>query len=139
MSNGAFARSAAGYILVFPSDRPETIARYFEITKNEFPLDCLEFFCLTPLPGSEDHKVLQVLHQQDVWMEPDLNFYDLEHVTLKHPIIYKKNLATGLSSGLETIFHPRTCGNGNSTGCSKKTKREQGHVFSHMILRVYDQ
>ena len=48
------------------------------------PLDCLEFFCLTPLPGSEDH---QKLHQQGVWMEPDMNCYDLEHVTVKHPIM----------------------------------------------------
>ena len=29
-----------------------------EIIKKELPLDILEFFCLTPLPGSEDHKVL---------------------------------------------------------------------------------
>ena len=45
-----------GYILGFPTDTPETIARDIEVIKNELPIDILEFFCLTPLPGSEDHK-----------------------------------------------------------------------------------
>ncbi len=78
--------TVAGYILGFPSDTPETIARDIKIIKKEIPLDCLEFFYLTPLPGSEDHKVL---HQQGVWMESDMNVYDLEHVTVKHPIMSK--------------------------------------------------
>ena len=37
---------------------------------------------LTPLPGSEDHNTL---HEQGVWMEPDLNAYDLETATVAHP------------------------------------------------------
>jgi hypothetical protein len=41
----------------------------------------LEFFCLTPLPGSEDH---QVLWKAGVTMEPDLNKYDVEHVCAPH-------------------------------------------------------
>ncbi len=36
----------------------------------------------TPLPGSEDH---QTLYQKGVWMDPDLNKYDLETVTVEHP------------------------------------------------------
>ena len=48
----------AGYILGFPADTPDSIRRDIEIIKRELPLDILEFFCLTPLPGSEDHKVL---------------------------------------------------------------------------------
>ena len=46
----------AGYILGFPADTPETIRRDIEIIQRELPLDVLEFFCLTPLPGSEDHQ-----------------------------------------------------------------------------------
>src|SRR5262249_50831044 len=46
------------------------------------PLDIIEFFCLTPLPGSEDH---QVLWKKGVAMEPDLNKYDVEHVCASHP------------------------------------------------------
>ncbi len=70
-----------GYILGFPADSPENILRDIEIIKNELPVDLLEFFCLTPLPGSEDHKKLEA---QGVWMDPDMNKYDLEHVTTAH-------------------------------------------------------
>jgi Radical SAM superfamily len=72
----------AGYILGFPSDTPETIRRDIAIIQKELPLDIIEFFCLTPLPGSEDH---QVLWKKGVAMEPDLNTYDVEHVCTSHP------------------------------------------------------
>jgi len=72
----------AGYILGFPEDTPESIAEDIAIIQRELPLDVLEFFCLTPLPGSEDHKKLW---QRGVAMDPDLNKYDLEHVVTAHP------------------------------------------------------
>jgi radical SAM superfamily enzyme YgiQ (UPF0313 family) len=71
----------AGYIIGFPNDTPESILADIEIIKRELPVDILEFFFLTPLPGSEDHKVLW---QKGVWMDPDMNKYDLEHVTTAH-------------------------------------------------------
>lgn len=71
----------AGYILGFPADTPESIREDIEIIKKELPLDILEFFCLTPLPGSEDHKVLDA---KGVWMDPDMNKYDLEQVVTGH-------------------------------------------------------
>jgi len=71
----------AGYILGFPADTPQSIRQDIEIIKKELPLDILEFFCLTPLPGSEDHKVLT---EKDVWMDPDMNKYDLEQVVTAH-------------------------------------------------------
>jgi hypothetical protein len=74
----------AGYILGFPADTPESIRRDIEIIKKELPLDILEFFCLTPLPGSEDHKVLW---QKGAWMDPDMNKYDLEHVVADHSLM----------------------------------------------------
>ena len=74
----------AGYILGFPTDTPETVARDIETIKRELPIDILEFFFLTPLPGSEDHKVL---HLKGARMEPDMNNYDLEHVCADHPIM----------------------------------------------------
>ncbi len=72
----------AGYILGFPNDTPESIRHDLEIIKKELPLDMLEFFVLTPLPGSEDHKVLW---EKGVWMDPDMNKYDVEHVVTAHP------------------------------------------------------
>ncbi len=71
----------AGYILGFPADTAELIREDIEIIKKELPVDMLEFFVLTPLPGSEDHKVLW---QKGVWMDPDMNKYDLEHVVTGH-------------------------------------------------------
>jgi radical SAM superfamily enzyme YgiQ (UPF0313 family) len=71
----------AGYILGFPNDTPESVRRDIEIIKKEMPLDVLEFFFLTPLPGSEDHKVLR---SKEVPLDPDLNKYDLEHALMPH-------------------------------------------------------
>jgi len=72
----------AGYILGFPTDTPETIARDIGIIQRELPIDMLEFFMLTPLPGSKDH---QDMYQRGDRLDPDLNKYDLEHVTTDHP------------------------------------------------------
>ncbi|PKA41324.1 radical SAM protein [Rhizobium sullae] len=71
----------AGYILGFPSDTPETIRRDIKIIQHELPLDVIEFFVLTPLPGSEDH---QTLWRKGVPMDADLNTYDVEHVCTAH-------------------------------------------------------
>jgi hypothetical protein len=76
------ATTYAGYILGFPGDTKESILRDIEIIKRELPLDVLEFFFLTPLPGSEDHKVLL---QNGAWMDSDLNKYDLDHRVSHHP------------------------------------------------------
>ena len=75
-----------GYILGFPNDTPESVRRDIEIIKKELPLDVLEFFFLTPLPGSEDHKVLC---SNGVRLDPDLNKYDLEHALVPHPHMTK--------------------------------------------------
>jgi radical SAM superfamily enzyme YgiQ (UPF0313 family) len=74
--------TVAGYILGFPSDTPESIERDIRTIQRELPVDVLEFFCLTPLPGSVDH---QTLYRKGVPMDPDMNRYDVEHVTTAHP------------------------------------------------------
>jgi radical SAM superfamily enzyme YgiQ (UPF0313 family) len=72
----------AGYILGFPADTPETIRRDIRIIQKELPVDILEFFILTPLPGSEDH---QTLWKAGAALDHDLNRYDVEHVCAAHP------------------------------------------------------
>lgn len=71
----------AGYILGFPADTPATIRRDIAIIQKELPLDIIEFFILTPLPGSEDH---QALWKSGAVLERDLNIYDAEHVCTTH-------------------------------------------------------
>jgi radical SAM superfamily enzyme YgiQ (UPF0313 family) len=71
----------AGYIIGFPSDTPESVMRDIQTIQRELPIDLLEPHCLTPLPGSEDH---QKLHRAGAYLDPDLNKYDLEHVTAEH-------------------------------------------------------
>ncbi|MBD1548127.1 B12-binding domain-containing radical SAM protein [Roseibium aggregatum] len=78
------ATTYAGYIIGFPGDTKESVLRDIEIIKKELPLDLLEFFFLTPLPGSEDHKVLL---EKGIWMDPDLNKYDLNHRVSHHPVM----------------------------------------------------
>ncbi|MDV4157009.1 radical SAM protein [Rhizobium brockwellii] len=77
----------AGYILGFPADTPESIRRDIAIIQEELPLDVIEFFILTPLPGSEDH---QVLWKKGIEMDADLNIYDVEHVCTAHPKMSKQ-------------------------------------------------
>ncbi len=77
----AGAITYAGYIIGFPGDTKESIIRDVEIIKRELPLDILEFFVLTPLPGSEDHKTLWTKGE---WMDGDLNKYDLNHRVTHH-------------------------------------------------------
>jgi radical SAM superfamily enzyme YgiQ (UPF0313 family) len=72
----------AGYILGFPSDTPESIARDIGIIQRELPIDIMEFFMLTPLPGSKDHQEMYLRGER---MEADTNKYDAEHATADHP------------------------------------------------------
>ncbi|MSR59572.1 MAG: radical SAM protein [Planctomycetaceae bacterium] len=75
------ALTHAGYILGFPADTPESIERDIKVLQQELPIDIVEFFILTPLPGSEDHKILA---EKGVSMDPDMNNYDTEHVAVRH-------------------------------------------------------
>jgi len=93
----------AGYILGFPGDTPETIVRDIRIIQRELPLDLLEFFCLTPLPGSEDHKRL---FGAGVPMDPDLNKYDLEHVCTAHPLMSKEDWERAYRLAWKTYYTP---------------------------------
>ena len=115
-----------GYILGFPGDTRESVLHDIEVIKKELPVDLLEFFYLTPLPGSEDHKKL---HEAGVAMDEDLNKYDLNHDVTGHPTmsrdewrgtyhaawqsyytdehvetVIKRSIATGASPGKTMFF-----------------------------------
>ena len=72
----------AGYILGFPTDTFNGILEDINIIKKELPVDILQLSCLTPLPGSEDHRKLWEI---GVPMDTDYNRYDIEHPCVAHP------------------------------------------------------
>ena len=93
----------AGYILGFPGDTPASIARDIGIIQRELPIDILEFFVLTPLPGSADH---QKLHLANVTMEADMNRYDMVHVTTAHPVMTDAELQEAYRTAWEIYYSP---------------------------------
>ena len=93
--------TTAGYITGFPGDTPESIVRDIEIIKAELPVDILEFFFLTPLPGSADHKRL---YQKGVPMDEDLNKYDLNHVCTEHETMSKEEWERAYRLAWDTFY-----------------------------------
>jgi hypothetical protein len=92
-----------GYILGFPADTPQSVREDIEIIKKELPIDILTFYYLTPLPGSEDHKVLW---QKGAWMDPDMNNYDLEHPVAAHPTMSAEQLKQVYKMAWQTFYTP---------------------------------
>ncbi len=70
------------YIIGFPDDTPESIRRDVAVLHRDLPMERLEFSVMTPLPGSQDHKEMYLRGE---YMDPDLNKFDLYHVTARHP------------------------------------------------------
>jgi len=116
----AGAITCAGYILGFPKDTVESIVRDIKIIQHELPLDILEFFFLTPLPGSEDHKKL---HLAGVPMDPDMNKYDLEHATTAHSLMSKSEWERAYRLAWETYYTPEHVETvmRRATACGMKT------------------
>jgi hypothetical protein len=116
MWRDAGAITYAGYILGFPADTKASILRDIEIIKRELPIDILEFFFLTPLPGSEDHKLLDA---KGIWMDPDMNKYDLNHRVSHHGTMSDEDWEEAYRAAWRAFYTPehintilrRTCAN----------------------------
>ncbi|MBT3514090.1 MAG: radical SAM protein [Nitrospina sp.] len=93
--------TCCGYILGFPNDTQESILRDIEIIKRELPVDLLEFFYLTPFPGSEDHKKLHAIGTE---MDKDLNMYDANHPVTAHPKMSKENWEDACHKAWENYY-----------------------------------
>jgi Radical SAM superfamily len=93
--------TCCGYILGFPGDTEESILHDIRIIQKELPIDLLEFFILTPLPGSEDH---QKLYNAGVAMDPDMNKYDVNHVTTAHPRMSAEEWEHAFQSAWRTYY-----------------------------------
>ena len=126
----------AGFILGFPNDTPESIIRDIEIIKRELPIDIMEFFCLTPLPGSEDH---QKLAAGGVWMDPDMNGYDLDHVVTGHPRMSKDQWERIYRKAWEVYYTPEhmitVMRRGEACGLVYRRTLEALVFFYHCVTR----
>lgn len=100
----AGAVTHVGYILGFPSDTPESIARDIGIIQRELPVEVLDFFILTPLPGSQDHKEF---FMKGVEMDGDLNRYDTFHVTMDHPRMSRQELLDAYRNAWRLYYTPQ--------------------------------
>jgi len=101
--HAAGALTYAGYILGFPGDTPESIERDIRTIQKELPIDLLEFFILTPLPGSADHKGLYL---NGVVMDSDLNNYDVVHVTTRHGTMTDEELLGIYAKAWDLYYSP---------------------------------
>jgi hypothetical protein len=130
----AGAITTAGYILGFPFDTPESIREDIEIIKKELPLDILELFCLTPLPGSEDHKVLW---QKGEWMHTDMNLYDGEHAVSNHPKMSRQTWEQVYQDAWRTFYTPEhmqtLLRRGAATNCSLSRLVSSIYLFASCV------
>src|SRR5690606_10037361 len=91
----------AGYIVGFPNDTKESIVRDIEIIKRELPLDVLELFFLTPLPGSKDHLDM---YTAGTWMDPDINKYALHRRVAHHPTLSDEEWDAAYKAAWDTFY-----------------------------------
>jgi len=71
-----------GYILGFPEDTPDSIARDVRDLRDVLKVDQASFFMLTPIPGSRDH--LEAV-RHGVPLDADLGNFDSFHPVMRHP------------------------------------------------------
>ncbi|GAB6041525.1 B12-binding domain-containing radical SAM protein [Endothiovibrio diazotrophicus] len=72
------------FIIGFPHDTPERVAEDIRFLQENVAIDILEFFILTPLPGSVDH---QRLLASGAALDPDFNRYTDEQPVSGHPLM----------------------------------------------------
>jgi radical SAM superfamily enzyme YgiQ (UPF0313 family) len=118
----------AGYILGFANDTPESIRRDIEIIKTELPVDIIEFFILTPLPGSKDH---QGLVEAGVPLDPDMNNYDLQHVTTDHPRMSRAELQAIYREAWDLYYTPE------HVATVLRRARAWGYDPKHMMAKLF--
>jgi radical SAM superfamily enzyme YgiQ (UPF0313 family) len=93
----------AGYIIGFPNDTVDSVLRDIDIIKRELPVDLLEFFNWTPLPGSEDHLRL---FQAGAPLDADMNRYDLTHVCTTHPRMSREEWERAYTLAWQRYYTP---------------------------------
>ncbi len=112
----------AGYIIGFPGETPETVLHDIRVIQKELAIDLLEPHCLTALPGSADH---QQLHRAGEYLDPDLNKYDLEHVTTQHSNMSRAEWEKLYRDTWKEFYTLGTYGDGDPAGGGYGDQRDQ--------------
>jgi hypothetical protein len=115
----------AGYILGFPNDTVESILHDIDVIKRELPVDLLELFYLTPLPGPEDHLKL---FRAGAPLDDDLNKYDLNHVTTTH-----SKMSEADWNRIYQLAWQRYYTMGISTPCLNRSKCQQRAIPDYLV------
>ncbi|MGZ5825824.1 MAG: B12-binding domain-containing radical SAM protein [Croceibacterium sp.] len=118
----------AGYIIGFPADTMDSILRDIDIIKRELPIDVLEFFYLTPLPGSEDHRRML---EAGEWMDPDLNKYNLNNRVSHHARMSDREWEEAYDTAWKTFFtdeHIETVGRRHAARANGRPKKAMEYM-----------
>ncbi|MGZ3234243.1 MAG: B12-binding domain-containing radical SAM protein [Croceibacterium sp.] len=118
----------AGYIIGFPADTKDSILRDIDIIKRELPIDVLEFFYLTPLPGSEDHRRML---EAGEWMDPDLNKYNLNNRVSHHARMSDREWEEAYDTAWKTFFtdeHIETVGRRHAARANGRPKKAMEYM-----------
>ena len=116
----------AGYIIGFPGDTYDSIMRDVECLKQELPIEFVEFFMMTPLPGSQDHLEN---YQKGVPMEKDMNAYDTAQPCMEHPRMSRDELIRALRDAWKSFYardHVETI-------LKRRKDRKRKNIARHMI------
>jgi hypothetical protein len=95
-------RVHAAYIVGFPHDTPESVARDVD-TLRDLGADQASFFMLTPLPGSEDHARAVAAGTA---MDADLSTYDSFHAVVDHPRMTRREWTEAYRAAWRRFYRP---------------------------------
>ena len=93
----------------------------------------LEFFYLTPLPGSEDHLKL---YKAGVPLDPDLNKYDLNHVCTGHPKMSREEWDQAYEMAWQRYYTTEHIETMLRRVASIARQREQRSVPDHLVQGI---
>nr|WP_321458405.1 radical SAM protein [uncultured Cohaesibacter sp.] len=100
----AGAVTISGFIIGFPGETEQKIIGNINTLMKEYAGEIFTLSVLTPLPGSKDHKRL---HEEGIYMDPDLNNYDLGHFVFKHDTLSEVELERWKPRMLPVVYSLR--------------------------------
>jgi radical SAM superfamily enzyme YgiQ (UPF0313 family) len=115
-----------GYIIGFPGDTYDSVMRDVERLKQELPIEFVEFFVMTPLPGSQDHLDNYL---KDVPMEKDMNEYDTTRPCMEHPRMSRDELIRAYRDAAKSFYSRKHV----ETILKRRKDRRRKTIARHMI------